>query len=178
MKILTWLNKHLEDYVCGTLLACILFAAALQVFMRYVAQNALSWTEEFARYCFVWLAFIGVSLAAKYQDHIRITMLFEKASPRVQYVTSLFADGMFLFFSIIVAYHGMKSVINQITFPQLSAALEIPMWVVYSACPVGFTLTAFREIQVIIKTIKAGPSAFEKEDQVGVVETNSEVNEA
>jgi TRAP-type C4-dicarboxylate transport system permease small subunit len=176
MRILTWLNKHLEEYICGALLVCILSAAALQVFMRYVAQNALSWTEEFARYCFVWLAFMGTSLAAKHKDHIRITMLFEKASPTVQYIASLFADAMFLIFSVIITYHGAKSVMSQIAFPQLSAALQIPMWIVYVACPVGFTLTAFREIQAIVSTIKEGPSKFTKAEE-GLVETNSEVSE-
>ncbi|MEJ2134846.1 MAG: TRAP transporter small permease subunit [Desulfofustis sp.] len=37
----------------------------LQVFFRYVMNAPLYWSEEIARYAFVWLVFIGAAIAPK-----------------------------------------------------------------------------------------------------------------
>ena len=43
---------------------------------------------------------------------------------------------------------------KQIMIEQLSPAMRIPMWVVYSAPLVGFTLTSIRVVQAIVYTVK------------------------
>ena len=45
---------------------------SFQVIMRYVFHSSLGWSEELARYMFVWLVFIGISYGAKVMRHIKI----------------------------------------------------------------------------------------------------------
>lgn len=44
---------------CMVLLVLMTTASAMQVITRYILNNTLSWTDECARYCFIWLNLIG-----------------------------------------------------------------------------------------------------------------------
>ena len=55
------------------MLACI----ALQVVMRYVFGNALSWSEELALLMFSWAALGGLALGVREGFHVRLTLLLE-----------------------------------------------------------------------------------------------------
>ena len=41
----------------------------IQVVCRYVFQNSLTWSEEMARYMFVWLVYFSVSYTARRKTH-------------------------------------------------------------------------------------------------------------
>ena len=57
MKILKWLDNYLELTVSVFLMSLMTVLIFLQVVMRYVMHNSLSWSEELARYTFVWLIY-------------------------------------------------------------------------------------------------------------------------
>ena len=40
----------------------LIIACVLQVFFRFILNNSLSWSEELARYCFIWMHMLGTSL--------------------------------------------------------------------------------------------------------------------
>jgi len=44
----------------------------LQVIFRYFLLQSLSWSEEVARYLFVWLTFLGASVVARSRSHIMV----------------------------------------------------------------------------------------------------------
>jgi TRAP-type C4-dicarboxylate transport system permease small subunit len=58
------LNKIEEGFimVCFAIMALVL---ALQIFMRYVMNMPLIWSEELARYIFVWATFIGAGYGVR-----------------------------------------------------------------------------------------------------------------
>ena len=52
MKILKLIDEYLEMSICVVLMIAIAVILGLQVFMRYVMQDSLSWSEELSRYMF------------------------------------------------------------------------------------------------------------------------------
>lgn len=154
MKFLKLLDEKLEMWICIALMSCLTVVLGIQVFMRYAMHSSLSWSEELARYMFVWLVYIGVSYGSKVMRHIKIDAglyLFPKVARR--YVVIL-GDLIFLVFALVIVYYSWGLVQRQILFKQLSPAMLIPMWIVYAAPLVGFSLTAFRQLQTIIYRIK------------------------
>ena len=50
-----------EQAIIGGLMAAIAILTLAQVFWRYVLEQPLQWSEEVARYCFVWVTFLGAA---------------------------------------------------------------------------------------------------------------------
>ncbi len=63
--MMKWLNDNLEAALGGLLLAGIVILITVQVVMRYVFQNALSWSEELTLWTFIWFIWIGIAYAFK-----------------------------------------------------------------------------------------------------------------
>ena len=57
-KILSFLDEHFEEYLLIAILGIMSIVICYQVFMRYVMAASLSWSEELARYLFIWMAYI------------------------------------------------------------------------------------------------------------------------
>ena len=69
MKVIRWIDNNIERVLCVTLLALMSIIIVVQVFFRYVLQNSLQWSEEIARYMFIWLIYIGISYGVKTDKH-------------------------------------------------------------------------------------------------------------
>ena len=59
----TNIYNNLEEYLLIISLVCNVLLVFLQVIMRTVFKNSLTWSEELARYMFVWLALLHIYLA-------------------------------------------------------------------------------------------------------------------
>ena len=150
MKVLKFLDENFERYVCIILMSSMTLILAVQVFMRYVMRDSLSWSEELARYIFVWLIYIGISYGAKIMKHIKIEAALLLFPTRTRPYVELFGDILFLAFSLFVVYASWDIVQKQIMLGQTSPAIQMPMWMLYSAPTVGFGLTAIRQVQAIV----------------------------
>ena len=149
MKILKWLDNYLELTVSVFLMSLMTVLIFLQVVMRYVMHNSLSWSEELARYTFVWLIYIAISYGSKLMKHIKIDAglsLFPKKSR--PYIVIL-GDVLFLLFALYIVYTGSKYTLMQIRLHKTSAALGIPMDYITFAPVTGFALVTIRQIQTL-----------------------------
>ncbi|MFA1819982.1 TRAP transporter small permease [Virgibacillus oceani] len=163
MKILKWLDEHLEESLLIILSSVMSIAITLQVFMRHVMNSSLSWSEELARYCFIWLVYIGISYAVKKQRHIKVDVVLHILKEKQKIILGIIANLIFLAFSLLMIRYGYDIAQQLLNFGQTSPALHIPMGIVYMATPVGFALTSIRLIQQIILQIRAltGKEDFE-----------------
>ena len=113
-------------------------------------QNSLSWSEELSRYLFVWLIYIGISYGAKIMRHIKIDASLYMFPKKWRSYVVIVGDFLFFVFCLIVVTYSVFLVQRQIMLSQTSPAIGMPMWILYAAPGVGFTLTALRQIQTII----------------------------
>ena len=149
--MLKYIWDHLEELF---LLPSLVFSVALifvQVVMRYVFDNSLSWSEELARYLFVWQIWIGVAYAARNRTHLRITILKDKMGPDAQKILELVITVIWIGFGLFVAMKGTELVAKVGRFNQLSSALQIPMKYVHMAVPVGCGLMVIRLLENTVK---------------------------
>lgn len=75
---------QLERWVGILLVFNIVLNITAQVFSRYLLGRPLVWVEELATYSFIWVTFIGASLALKYRRHIRIETFVGRLTARHQ----------------------------------------------------------------------------------------------
>lgn len=169
--MLHWLDENLESTLCMILLCVFTVILFIQVVMRYVFNNSLSWSEEIARYLFIWLVFIGISYGAKQMKHLKIDVFLNIFPKKVRPYLVIFADVIVLVFAVIVVYSAYTIVTQYLKIGTASPAVHVPYWVIHSAPIVGYGLTIIRQIQTIIyriKVMKTGetPETAEEEEVI------------
>lgn len=154
MKLIKLLDEHFEEAIIFMALSLMSIIIFFQVVMRYGFQASLSWSEEIARYLFIWLIYIGISYGVKKNAHVAVTVLDFVLSKKAKALMHLFTTLIFFAFSCVTLYYG-KAVCSLIMrLGQHAAATDLPMWIVYAAVPTGFALTCIRLIQNFIKQLK------------------------
>lgn len=152
MKIINWLDAHLEEVLLIALLAVTSIIVFAQVIMRFVFQNSLTWSEELARYLFIWMIYIGVSYGIRNHSHLKVDALDALFGPRGRLITDIIVQLLLLAFIATMTWFGWNIVLRA---TRLSAAMSMPMRYVYLAPVVGFALSIIRLIQNLIAMFKA-----------------------
>ena len=154
MKVLRFLDDNLEKMICTVTLALMSAIIVAQVFFRYVLNNSLSWSEELARYLFIWTIYIGISYGVKMDKHVAVDAVYSYMPKGVKKYYAMIAYALFLLFAVAIVYYGVTVVGMQIS-SQVSPAMGLPMQYVYVAPVVGMVLTVIRLVQKIIEAAKA-----------------------
>ena len=87
-KINNWLCK-VEGAVMVVWFAIVLLVMTCQVISRYVLNAPLNSSEEFARYSFVWISYIGCAYCVGVDGHTNITALLHKLPVNAQKIVRL-----------------------------------------------------------------------------------------
>jgi TRAP-type C4-dicarboxylate transport system permease small subunit len=119
-----------------------------------VIKKPAAWTEETARYSFIWMTFLGSSLVAKTKKHIRVDMLESSLKGKLKTALNLFGQVVFLLFAVITTAIGVNMCIVLLSRSQYSPALKIPMQYIYAALPIGMGLMSIRIIRNLFTQIK------------------------
>ncbi|MDR2792136.1 MAG: TRAP transporter small permease [Treponema sp.] len=154
MKLLKWLDDYFEISICIVLMSFMTLLLFVQVIMRRVFSQSLYWSEELARYVFIWLIYLGISYGAKIVKHIRIEAFLNVFPRKLRPCIVILGDVLFLGFAFFIIFTSSDLVKKQLLLKQESPAIHMPMAVIYVAPLVGFVLTAVRQIQTIIFRIK------------------------
>ncbi|MDD6212514.1 MAG: TRAP transporter small permease [Clostridiales bacterium] len=155
MKVVKWLDKHLEEIIlmvlCG-IMACIMM---FQVIMRYAFKNSLSWSEELTRFLFIWSAFLAISYCIRTRLAVRITLVVDALPGKLKYIMLIIVDLIEAAVYGFMAPYAYSYLMQTITNGQLSTAMRIPMWIIYLAPLVGFVLSVIRSLQMVYLDFKA-----------------------
>ncbi|MFV0333505.1 MAG: TRAP transporter small permease [Tropicimonas sp.] len=165
MKLLTWLDKNLEITLSVALMSTMTAILAFQVFMRYVMGASLSWSEEVARYMFIWLIYLSIAYGAAQMRHIKLDAALGLFPQGLRNYVVILGDVLFLVFALYVVWTSWQVVERQLMLGQTSPAIGMPMWMIYSAPTVGFALTTFRQLQVIAFRIR-NPNAWRDDEDI------------
>jgi TRAP-type C4-dicarboxylate transport system permease small subunit len=146
--------ENFEKYFSAFLMAMLVICLGLQVFFRYALQASLTWSEELSRICFVWIIYLGASLAAKEQQHVRVTAQLLLLPERFRIYQWVFADLVWIGFNLMFAFHGAKLVQHTLKFKEITPSLGWSKTWIYAIIPASFILMTFRVIQVYYRAIK------------------------
>lgn len=144
MKVLKRLNDFLgwvEMGILGLFVAVMFVVVFGQVFFRYVLNAPSPWTEELARYLFIWISMIGAAYGVKQQSHFGFEMLVRKLSPRMQTVGHYAVQLGMAILVFVLIFYGLR-MLKIVSF-QITPALQIPMRYVYYSLPVSGVLMGF-----------------------------------
>lgn len=118
------------------------------VFFRYVLNDSLSWSEELARYCLIWMSWFGASLALRRGGHIAVEFALDALPASARKLAVLAGELLTLFFLLVVLWYGIKATGN--VSRQSTIALGISMAGPYASVPVGAALLIYNLLVTMI----------------------------
>jgi TRAP-type C4-dicarboxylate transport system permease small subunit len=135
------------------LMAVMTLDCALGVFFRYVVQDALTWTEETARYLMIWMGFLATGLALREGGHIAVELLLDRLPPPARRAALGLVHVLGLVFLLSVI--GAGWVLLARVSGQRTPVLGISMLWPYLAIPVGCLLTALEMGALLLRPPEA-----------------------
>ncbi len=156
MRLLLWLERHLEEVICCICLSLVAVCVFLQVIMRYGFNTALQWSEEVAAIGMVWAVYMGASLCVRERFHIRImagVMLLPRAIARG---TIFIADALWAAFSVIMLIVSFDYLSVLWQFTSRTPSLGINEFYPQSILVIGYGLMLLRLIQIYVSWIRDG----------------------
>lgn len=136
-----------EKVISSVSLAMMTAITAIQVFNRYVLQNSLDWSEELARYLFIWAVYVGCSYATHMDRHLEVTILRTIFHGKFARPITVLASICTLVFCIFATILGVKFIMFLASTGQKTPALEIQAYWVYLCIPVGMGFMALRTLE-------------------------------
>ncbi|EWY41043.1 C4-dicarboxylate ABC transporter [Skermanella stibiiresistens SB22] len=113
------------------LVTAMVSATLAQVFWRYVFNDPLIWSEELARYLFVWIAYLSAWLTWRHRAHIALDAVTYLRSPVLEMWSARIVEVLVLGFCAWTFHANFR--LLGLTVDQPSAVLELPMVYVYAA---------------------------------------------
>ena len=89
-KFLDVLEK-IEKVILAVTVGIMVLIIAYQVIMRYIFAHANSWSEELARYLFIYDVMIGAAIAIRRNSHLQIDILINLMNPKVRTILTIIA---------------------------------------------------------------------------------------
>ena len=140
--------KETIDKYLGYFLVFLMVIMTLDVLWgvltRYAFGSQADWSEELARFLLIWIGLLGAAYAAGQRMHLAIDLLMPKLSSSGQKRLFVFINILIIIFAIaVLIIGGFRLIYLTNILGQLSAALRIPMYLVYAALPISGLLVVY-----------------------------------
>ena len=114
----------------------------LQILSRFIELiPRYIWTEELARFLFVWMVMLGAMIAVRDGTHFDVDVwpdLAPRANAMLRIVSSIFT----LILALVFVWWGIQ--FTSFGWEQTSEIADLPMWLIFIAWPLtGFTWVIF-----------------------------------
>ena len=152
MRAVRLLVANVEEIASGSLLVLMSFATFGNVVARYFFNNPLAWAEEFSRYAFIWVVFLGAAVCTKHGRHIVIDGLALSLPERARVSLAVLVDVLILALMTVLAYYGW---ILTIFTTQPTSTLHVPMSVVYVVVPASAVCIALRSLGSLARRVRS-----------------------
>jgi len=145
MNLLTRLNTFLVriiDYSIVIFMGGLVVLVFFQVINRFIINVPAPWTEEMARYAFVWLSLLASVKAVKANAHISVDMFINYLPRKIERVVNILTYILILVFFAIMIGTGIIWVFSNLN--SFCDTVRISRALIYSIVPIsGFLMLIF-----------------------------------
>ncbi|GAA1146962.1 TRAP transporter small permease [Ornithinicoccus hortensis] len=165
------IKKGLDGVLRGAsvaLFALLVVVVVWQVFTRQVLNSPSAWTEELARYTFVWVGLFATALVFSERGHIAVDFVVTKFSAPVQKAVAVVVQlSIILFAGAVLIYGGIRA--SRGAWGQSLSALPTQVGVMYLVMPITGVLIAFYAVYHLLAVLRGVEAAIEVDDNPQVV---------
>ncbi|MGI9521478.1 MAG: TRAP transporter small permease [Hyphomicrobiaceae bacterium] len=159
---LTWILRLGRTIGCVAI-GLMVMVILVQVFFRYVLNNALPWPDEAARFLMLWMTALIAPSAYRWGGFVAIATVPELLGRRAGLILNLILLSIALAVLVVAVQLGQKHVASGWLFN--SSTLKLPLstfggisvpiklaWM-YMSLPIGFALMCAVNVELILKSL-------------------------
>src|SRR5205085_6964560 len=150
VRIDGWLG-HLVEVPVALLTALEVLILLAGVISRYVFRSPFVWSDELASILFLWLAMLGAVVAFRRGEHMRMSTLGARMSPRWRVFFEAFAVAVAVAFLVLILHPSIEYAADEAAI--VTPAMEIPNVWRATALPAGCALML---IFALLRLMRAG----------------------
>ena len=154
--IIRYLYDYLWEMILSVFLALICLTVLTGVVSRYAFNQPVTWSEEIARYLFIWISFVGAAVAVKHKANFGLDLVSGRLSARGRWLLGLAGDVLVAAFGLALLCFGWQML--PLVRMGRGSAIDISMGWVFLAIPVGGFLIIWYSL-VHFWTFRRRPSA-------------------
>lgn len=152
----TRLAERAIDVAAIVVFTGIFLCVFMQVILRYVFDNPMTWSEELARYLFIWCAFLGWVIASRKNGHLAMTFVAERLPAPAQRAIGAAVHLGTVFFAWILGSRGWKLVTNN--WDVDNVAVPFSLGVVYLIVPLASIAIAAYALAALAASVRRQPA--------------------
>ena len=136
-------NK-IEEYLLVSSLIFTVLLIFYQVIMRYVFNNSSFWSEELARYIFMWQIWMGASIGFKDDKHIKIEVFTNILRGKAKVFFSMVSNLLMFAFCVFLVVKGWEFLQLTSRLRMVTPALRVSYVYVYLSLPLSSLVVGLR----------------------------------
>ena len=147
-KTLTRWYAQLLSWLLVFTVAVLIIPVSLQIFSRYTALiPAYIWTEEMARFLFIWMVMIGAMVGVREGAHLDVD-IWPQLAPKPNAALQLVSGVFMLVLAFVFVWAGGE--FTRFAWNRVSELADLPLWMIHVAWPVaGLTWLVFQGERMI-----------------------------
>ena len=140
---ITAVYSRLLNWLLVGSVAILIIPVSLQIFSRYTALiPSYIWTEEMARFLFVWMVMIGAMVGVRESSHFEVDV-WPRLPPRANALLRIVSGLGVLGFALVFIWGGY--LFTAFAWNRVSELAELPLWMIHIAWPIaGITWLLFQ----------------------------------
>ena len=146
---------RLENAIIAVCFIVMTVAAFAQVVNRNLIGASISWFDELARYCMVYMTLLATEAGLRDGSQISIQAVTDKMPPVLKRIVKIIVKCVIIGFSCTIFMTSLTLLKKQIMTGQVSAGLGIPMYIPYLALPIAFSLITIVQLYCLFILIKS-----------------------
>jgi TRAP-type transport system small permease protein len=143
LKRITAAYSRLLSWLLATSVAILIIPVSLQIFSRYTSLiPSYIWTEEMARFLFVWMIMIGAMIGIRESTHFDVDV-WPRLGPRASALLKIISSVFVLVFALVFIWWGWE--FTRFAWNRTSELADLPLWLIHIAWPLtGVTWVLFQ----------------------------------
>ncbi|SEN76647.1 TRAP transporter small permease [Lihuaxuella thermophila] len=149
--------RHILNIAIAFSLALMSILVFGNVVLRYAFNSGITWSEEMARFLFIWMVFLGAIVALKENEHLGVDMLVRKLSARWKKVVYVISN-LLILYTLWLVLEGSWGM-TQLNMDSSAPATGLPLSFIYGigiVMSVGMGIIVLRNLYQAVFGNKSG----------------------
>lgn len=126
-----------------------------QLSLGFLPSGQIQWTEELARFLMVWAALLGAALAFERRAHLGVDYFVGKLHPSTHKMVRTIVHLLVMAFAVLILIKGGATVVEKsMESRQMTPALGIKKWIVYSVVPLSGVFVVIFTLQNLVADLR------------------------